>query len=271
MKSKVMVMESESMMQTHVSLEIAGPVATLLFACDAPEKPVTLDHTVLAELDACLDEILAGVEALRAVIVRSCSAKYFIVGANIRALQEQDAATIVPWVRHGHAVFNKLAGLPLPVLARVEGFALGGGLELALACDLILATETARFGQPEAKLGFVAGWGGSHRLPARIGVARAKELFFTGKIIDAETAAQIGLADFVGDPAALDAHISELLAGIQTCSPEAVAQMKQLVDSSAMRTIEESALAEAVASSECLASDETQARVAEFLTRSGRS
>lgn len=268
-------------MQTHVAFEQRGDTGYLTFACETPGKPTTLDLRVLDELDACLDDIdlrlaagsdrrsavdvRTGAESppdLRALIVHSAFPKYFLVGANVNALQTLNAETIVPWVQRGHAVFNRLARLPLPVIARVEGYALGGGLELAMACDLIAATEAAKFGQPEAKLGVVAGWGGSYRLPRRVGVARAKELFFTGRIVDAQTAFAIGLADFVGD---VDAYLDALLADIRACGRAAVASMKHLIDHSPAITIEQNCLDEAVASSRVMADVETQARVARYL------
>jgi len=199
------------------------------------------------------------------VIVRSASEKYFCVGANINALKTLNAETIVPWVERGHTIFNDLAALPMPVIARVEGFCLGGGLELALACDLMVATKAARFGQPEAVLGVSAGWGGTWRLPRRVGIARAKELFFTGKVLAADEAGRIGLVTFVGEPAEVDAYLSEFLAGLRQCSPLAVAQMKAIVDRSADLTLQEACRAEAEASRVCMASPDTQARVAEYL------
>ena len=249
-------------MQTHVSFEQKDDIGYLTFACDERGKPTTLDLQVLDELDACLDDIDAVTATLRAVIVQSAFSKYFIVGANINALQTLNAETIVPWVQRGHAVFNRLARLPMPVIAKVEGYALGGGLELAMACDFIVATESAKFGQPEANLGVVAGWGGSYRLPSRVGLSKAKELFFTGRIVDAETARDIGLADFVGD---VDTYLSALLTDIRKCGRTAVAYMKQLIDNSPHITIEQNCLDEAVASSRCMADVETQARVASYL------
>jgi enoyl-CoA hydratase len=249
-------------MQTHVTFEHKGDIGYLTFACETPGKPTTLDLHVLNELDACLDEVETLTATLRAIIVQSAFPKYFLVGANINALQTLNAETIVPWVQGGHAVFNRLARLPLPVIAKVEGYALGGGLELVMACDLIAATESARFGQPEANLGVVAGWGGSYRLPRRVGLAKAKELFFTGRIVDAATAHDIGLADFVGD---VNAYLDALLADIRKCGRVAVASMKRLIDNSPGITIEQNCLDEAVASSRCMADADTQARVANYL------
>jgi enoyl-CoA hydratase len=226
-------------MQTRVSFERQGHIGTLTFACDEPGKPITLDLEVLDELATRLDEIQAVIDGLRAIVVQSNSNRYFIVGANVNALETLNAQTIVPWVRKGHAVFSRIVSLP--VIARIKGYALGGGPELAMACDLIAASRRARFGQPEeASLGLVAGWGGSYRLPRRVGVAKAKELFFTAQIIDAETAYEIGLVNFCGDDDKLDNYMDALLDNICTCSQVAVSQMKKLLDDSLNITVQES-------------------------------
>jgi enoyl-CoA hydratase len=252
-------------MQTHVGLEYREDVAYLTLACDEPGKPATLDMAVLDELDQRLAEIEARAGELVAVVVQSAAARYFVVGANVNALQTLDAETVMPWVQKGHAVFNRLEALPLPVIARVEGYALGGGLELAMACDMILASRTARLGQPEANLGFVAGWGGSYRLPRRVGVARAKELLFTGRAIDAEEAYHMGLVNWAVDEGDLDGQLETLLGDMRKLSRVAIAQMKKLVHDSPYLTAEQSCAHEAVASAICLSSGDTQARVAAFL------
>jgi len=252
-------------MQTHVALSQENDISYLTFACDEPGKPNTLDLQVLDELAARVDEIHCAPDTVRAVIVRSSSPRYFVVGANINALQTLTPQTIIPWVQRGHAVFNALAALPLPVIARVEGYALGGGLELAMACDLIVASREAKLGQPEANLGLVSGWGGSYRLPWRVGLARAKELFFTGRVIDAEAAYAMGLVDFVGDSAEVEHYLASLLDGVRACGRLALSHMKALIDASPSATIAENCQAEAVASSVCLASDDTQSRVASYL------
>jgi enoyl-CoA hydratase len=252
-------------MQTHVSFDRRDDVGYLTLACDEVGKPATLDLLVLDELAASLEEIASCANVLRAVVVQSDSQKYFVVGANVNALATLDAETIVPWVQKGHAVLDQLEALPLPVIARVEGYALGGGLELAMACDLIVASHEARFGQPEATLGFVPGWGGSYRLPRRVGLARAKELFFSGQVIGARRAYEIGLVDFVGHADELAEHLASLLERIRACSPLAISQTKKLVANSLHVTLRESGVEEAEASRVCISAGDTQARVAAFL------
>jgi enoyl-CoA hydratase len=251
-------------MQTHVSFEREDDVGYLTFACDEPNKPATLDLGVLDELSERIGEIRASIDRLRAVVVRSNSRRYFVVGANVNALETLNPETIVPWVQKGHAVLNQLESLPIPVIAVVEGYVLGGGLELAMACDMIVASRDTKLGQPEANLGLVAGWGGSYRLPRRVGLARAKEMFFTAKIITAEEAYVMGLVNYVGDSAEVEAYLLALLEGIRNCSALAVSQMKKLIDDSSYISVEQAGFEEAVASSICLASGDTKARVADF-------
>ena len=251
-------------MHTHIHLDREGDIAQIVLSCD-DNKPTTLDHIVLDELEAALGQILETKDTLRVVILRSANPRYFCVGANVNALQTLDPGSIVPWVEHGHRVLNLLQDLPLPTIARVEGYALGGGLELAMACDLILTGSDAQLGQPEANLGLVPGWGGSSRLSQRIGAARAKEMFFTGKIIDAATANSWRLVDFVGSQAALKAYQSRLLDGIRQCSAMAVAEVKALINAAESATIEENGRMEALASSRCLSHPDTQQRVSTYL------
>lgn len=257
-------------MQTHVTLQVDADIATLTFARDTSGKPATIDLIVLDELESHLREIEAQRSGLRAVILRSDSTRYFVVGANIRALETLNEETVVPWIQRGHAVFNRLEALPAPAIARVEGYALGGGLELAMACDLILATPNAKFGQPEANLGFVAGWGGTYRLPRRVGIAKAKEMFYTACILDAQEALAVGLIDFCGETGALEAHLDALLAGIRQVSPVAVAHMKALVNDSRNISLSQACAAETSSSEICMAEADTKARIRAFLESRNR-
>jgi len=249
--------------QTRVSFLREEDVGYLTFACEVEGKPATLDLEVLEELDGLLDEIDTELGDLRAVIVRSASPKYFVVGANVNALEGLNDETILSWVQKGHAVFNKLEDLPLPVIAKVEGFALGGGLELAMACDLIAAGNGARFGQPEAKLGFVPGWGGSYRLPRRVGLGRAKELFFTGRVVEAEEALRLGLADYVGeDP---DGCIERWIEDIGQGSKVAISEVKKLLRDSQDMSREVSGGREGESSRICMVEGDTLDRIGAFL------
>lgn len=256
-------------MKTHVICEKKGQVAYLIFSCDEPGKPATLDLQVLDELDDHLAMIHTEVNtsypegSLRTVVVQSDSPKYFVVGANINALETLDAESIVPWIEKGHAVFNALESLPLPVIARIEGYALGGGLELAMACDIILAAKSAQFGQPEASLGLIAGWGGTHRLPRRVGIGKAKELLFSGRIISAEEALRIGLIEFAGEPADVEHYLDALLRQIQQCSAVSIAQMKRLLNEGT--PLAECCVCEAEASRVCISTEDTRSRIAGFL------
>ena len=252
-------------MQTRVMFMREDDVGYLTLACEEPGKPATLDLVVLDELDGLLEEIEDCADGLRTVVVQSNSEKYFVVGANVNALEGLNAETIVPWVQKGHEVFARLEDLSVPVIARVEGFALGGGLELAMACDLIAASSSARFGQPETKLGFVPGWGGSYRLPRRVGIGRARELIFTGRIIDAEEAGQYGLVDFVGEGEALDGCISGWIDGIREGSAVAVRQVKKMLRDSLEIAREESCAQEGEGSRVCMEEGDTLERVRTFL------
>ncbi|MEI6465974.1 MAG: enoyl-CoA hydratase/isomerase family protein, partial [Verrucomicrobiota bacterium] len=163
-------------------------------------KPPTLDPDVITALDQVLAEIEARANELNAVVLQSASPKFFCAGANVKVLETIDRDSIGPWVERGHRLMNRLEALPVPVVARVEGYAMGGGLELAMACDLIFASANAKFAQSETKLGFVTGWGGSYRLVRRVGLARAKELIFSGRLFAADEAVRLGVADWQGTP-----------------------------------------------------------------------
>jgi enoyl-CoA hydratase len=250
-------------MITGISLSYEADVCRLTL--DAPAgKPPTLDYDVIGRFEAALDEIAAKAGTLTAVVLQSSSPKFFCAGANLNVMQTIDATSIGPWVERGHRLMNRLEALPLPVIARVEGYAMGGGLELAMACDLIYAANTAKFAQSEGKLGLVTGWGGCYRLERRVGLARAKELIFTGRMLDAAEAVRLGVADWHGEPAALDAHLREVLGQIAGTSRVSIREMKALLHTCRGSTLEENCRLEAEASRRVLADGDTQTRLAQF-------
>ncbi len=250
-------------MNTTVFLAQEGAVARLTLRPDPADKPNTLDLNVLEAIDGVLDTVAATPE-LRVLLVESASPKYFVVGANLKALQEIDAESIRPWILRGHEVFDRFHKLDIPVIAVVRGYAYGGGLELALACDMIYASTNARFALPEAGLGFVPGWGGTQRLPRRIGASRAKRIIFTGRPFSAAEAESLGLLAFLGDDQALDAEVAATTEAIAGNSRISVAMCKQLVNGAFESPAATRAFEEAAASTACLSDGDTKRRLAEF-------
>jgi enoyl-CoA hydratase len=224
-------------------------------------------HTPIAALEQVLADIEARIDEVRVVVLQSASPKFFCAGANIQVLETINRDTIVPWVHRGHALLNRLEALPVPVVARVEGYALGGGLELAMACDLIFASTAARFGQTETKLGFVTGWGGSYRLVRRVGLARAKELVFSGRMFDAEEAVRLGVAEWQGGAVELDVKLREFCAAVAAGSRMAIGEMKAILTSCPHTRLEENATLEAEASRRVLTTGDAAERLQAFLSR----
>jgi enoyl-CoA hydratase len=251
-------------MQTEIRLEHSEHAAVIVLT-PPPGKPPTLDYASLAALENAVGQIAARPPA--AVIVRSAEPKYFCVGANLNVLKDTNADTIVPWVMLGHRVFNQLEDLPMPVIAQVDGYAMGGGLELALACDLIFAGAGARFAQSEAGLGFIPGWGGTRRLAERVGAATAKRIFFSGQMLDADAARQVGLADGVVPAAELDRTVSDFVAAVAKNSRYAIGTFKRIVNSEQRAARERNAAREALDSRGCLLDPGTQQRLADFLSK----
>ncbi len=150
-----------------------------------------LSSAVLTEMHAILDKIEADTE-LNAVIITG-EGRAFVAGADISEMMEMDPAAAAKFAENGQGAFDRIQALKMPVIAAVNGFALGGGTELAISCDIRIASEAAKFGQPEVSLAVIPGFGGTQRLPRLIGPGKAKELIFTGDMIDAKTALEIGL------------------------------------------------------------------------------
>jgi enoyl-CoA hydratase len=230
-------------------------------------KPPTLDPDVITALDQVLAEIEARANELNAVVLQSASPKFFCAGANVKVLETIGRDSIGPWVERGHRLMNRLEALPVPVVARVEGYAMGGGLELAMACDLIFASANAKFAQSETKLGFVTGWGGSYRLVRRVGLARAKELIFSGRLFAADEAVRLGVADWQGTPEALGRQLDEFLRALAGNSRVAVREMKQILASCLRTRLEENAAIEADASLRCLTEGDAAERLRNFLQK----
>jgi enoyl-CoA hydratase len=171
-----------------------GAISTL--TVNRPAALNALNRSVLRQTAYVLREVRHD-PSVRVLVVTGSGDRAFIAGADIAAMAKMTTTEGLEFTRLGHRVMQALEDLPIPVVAAVNGFALGGGVELAMACDLIVASEKARFGQPEINLGLIPGFGGTQRLPHRIGHAKARELIMTGDTIDAETALGLGLVNQV--------------------------------------------------------------------------
>jgi enoyl-CoA hydratase len=179
----------------NVALETDSEgVATLTIS--RPEKLNALNADTLAELGQALQAILSD-DAVKGIILTGAGDKAFVAGADISELAKADALRSVEIAMHGQRLFRRLETAGKPSIAAVNGFALGGGLELAMACTIRIASENAKLGQPEVKLGIIAGYGGTQRLPRLVGRGRALELLLTGDPIDAAEAFRIGLVNRV--------------------------------------------------------------------------
>jgi enoyl-CoA hydratase len=198
-----------------------------LVTINRPEKRNALNAMVRRELVAALDALRTD-PAVRVVVLTGAGDKAFIAGADIAEFAErtpvEQRATMV-----GRRVYDEVAAFPRPTIAMINGFALGGGCELALACDLRIAGRSARFGQPEIRLGLIPGGGGTQRLPRLVGFGRAMRLILTGELIDATEAERIGLVDGVFEDGELLERTLALAAAIASHSPLALELAKTAV------------------------------------------
>jgi enoyl-CoA hydratase len=210
--------------------ESEGGLVTL--TVNRPKQLNALDVRTLEELGAAL-EGCAKDRSCRAVILTGAGEKAFVAGADIAAMSRLGPAEAREFAALGHRVFAQLEALPVVTVAAVNGFALGGGCELTLACDLVYASERAKFGQPEVNLGLIPGFGGTQRLTRRVGLMRAKELVLTGDLVDAAQSKAIGLALDVLPPEKLLGHARGKAAAVAGRGPVAVAQAKRVMQQGA--------------------------------------
>ncbi|MBN8468181.1 enoyl-CoA hydratase/isomerase family protein [Corallococcus exiguus] len=209
----------------NIKFEKDGALAIL--TVDRPKALNALNSATFHEMEHALNSLK---EDTRALIVTGGGDKAFVAGADIAEMSTISAAQAREFSALGHRVFEHLENLPIPTIAAVNGFALGGGLELALGCDLIYASEKAKLGVPEVTLGVIPGFGGTQRLTRLLGRARAKEMLFTADRLDAAKAKEIGLVLDVLPADKLMEHVKAVAAKILKNGPLAVAQAKRVVE-----------------------------------------
>jgi enoyl-CoA hydratase len=209
-----------------------------------PDKLNALNDQVVAELGQAAERITSD-DSIRGVILTGAGPKAFVAGADIADLAKQGPFDGKARALHGQGVLRRLETCGKPVVAAVNGFALGGGCELALACHIRIASDTAKFGQPEVKLGIAPGYGGTQRLPRLVGKGRALQLILTGEMIDAAEAYRIGLVNKVVPAADLAAESEKLVRGILAMGPLAVRLALEAVERGLDMSLDEGLLLEA--------------------------
>ena len=216
-------------------LERRGRVAVITI--NRPQKLNALNIQTRAEGAAALDE-LRDDDEVRVVVITGAGDKAFVAGADIAEFEGRTAVTQRE-VMTARSLFTAVDTFPKPVIAMINGFCLGGGCELALSCDLRVASDTARFGQPEINLGIIPGGGGTQRLTRLVGEGKAMELILTGDMIDAQTAYNLGLVNLVVPAADLEAKTMELANRIAEKSPVALRMAKEAVKTAARANLDE--------------------------------
>ena len=225
----------------HLTLDVDGRIATL--TVNRPDKLNALNDALITELGQAIDEIIRR-DDIGGMILTGAG-RAFVAGADISELATQIPITAKQRAVAGQAVFTRFSRSPKPVIAAVNGFALGGGCELAMACHLRLASEHAKFGQPEVKLGIVPGYGGTQRLARLVGRGRALQLLLTGETIDANEAFRIGLVNRVVPAAELLPAARKMLEQMLANGPLALALCIEAVDRGLEMPLEEGLMLEA--------------------------
>jgi enoyl-CoA hydratase len=202
-----------------------------LMTLNRPEALNALNSALLNEMGDALRQISEmNFEDAKALIITGQGEKSFVAGADIKEMLDLNEDQAIQFAKRGQSVFHEMNLLKIPVIAAVNGFALGGGLELALACDFIIASENAKFGLPEVSLGLIPGFGGTVRLTRAVGIRKARELTFSGEMINASQALQMGLVNHVVPLADLLTTTIKKIELILTRSPLAVSEAKKSIN-----------------------------------------
>ncbi|HHT9123171.1 MAG TPA: enoyl-CoA hydratase/isomerase family protein [Candidatus Wunengus sp. YC63] len=209
----------------HIKVEKKKEIG--IITLNRPEARNALNRKMIQELGDALTELENDLQ-IRVIIITGN--KDFCAGADIKEMHAIKPEEIEAFCSWGHKVFDKLEGMGKPVIAAITGFALGGGCELALACDIRIAGESAQFGQPEVNLGLIPGFGGTQRLSRLVGIGKAKEIILTGEIINAKEAASIGLVNSVVKDEELLAKAEEMAQIIAQKAPIAIKMAKTLIN-----------------------------------------
>ena len=239
-----------------------------IITINRPEALNALNSTVVGELEQVIGEVETGVAAgeIFAMILTG-EGRSFVAGADIGEQYPMDVAAGRKWGQRGSAIFRRIEKLEIPTIAAVNGFALGGGCEIAMSCDIILASEKAKFGQPEVGLGITPGFSGTQRLPRRVGIAKAKELIFSGKMIKADEAKEIGLVNAVFAPEELMNGAISMAKSFTVNAPIAVKYAKACIDRGMQMDIDDGIALENELFAMCFATADQKEGMSAFLEK----
>lgn len=249
---------------SNIKLNIENNVATITF--NRPKALNALNMALLLELEDALTQIKND-GAIQVLVLTGEGEKAFVAGADISEIAKFTPLQGRNFAQLGHRIFSAIESLPVPVIAAVNGFALGGGLEIALACDFIYASENAKFGLPEITLGLIPGFGGTQRLPRLIGKNMAKELMFTGSMVSAEQALTIGIVNKVVPQAALMDEVLKTAGIIAARGKVSLRAAKQTINSGLDVDLATGCKLEIDAFAMCLASPDSAEGTSAFLEK----
>ncbi len=253
-------------MADYSTLLIAEEDGVAVVTINRPKALNALNSTVLDELARAFDEFAVN-DAVKAVIVTGSGEKSFVAGADITQMKDMNVAEGKIFAEKGQNTFLKIEQCPKPVIAAVNGFALGGGCELSMACDIRIASENAKFGQPEVGLGIVPGFGGTQRLPRLVGRGMAKLLIYTGDMIDAQEALRIGLVQKVVAPESLLTEAKGVVKRILKKSSIAVNFAKDAINRGMEMDIPNAMQYEAYIFGTCFASEDQKEGMTAFVEK----
>ena len=253
------------MSQSYETLLVERRARVAIITINRPEKRNALNIQTREEGAAALDELRED-SSVGVVVFTGAGDKAFVAGADIAEFSGRTSLTQRE-VMLGRSLFTAIDNFPKPVIAMVNGYCLGGGCELALACDLRIASETASFGQPEINLGIIPGGGGTQRLTRLVGEGKAMELILTGDIIDAHTAFNLGLVNMVVPPADLEGRTMELASRIAEKSPIALRMAKEAVKAASRSNLDEGLRREVDLFALCFSSEDKDEGVRAFLEK----
>jgi len=253
-------------MTTFKNIRLERDQALAVVSIDRPKAMNALNYDTLQELKVCFEQI-SGDHTLKVILLTGSGEKAFVAGADISYMRRMNVHEATEFAHMGHSVMMMIENAPQPVIAAVNGFALGGGCELTLACDIRIASTNAKFGQPEVNLGVIPGFGGTQRLPRLVGKGVASELLYTGDIIDSTEALRIGLVNRVVPQNELMSTCKNIAEKICSKGPRAIQICKQTINNGCQMDIARASQYEAIQFGQCFASEDQTEGMTAFLEK----